>query len=65
MTDRWMAPKEFAAALGVHISTVRRWIWTAEPSIEVLRVGSVIRVRARACECASVLTSQPKETTAR
>jgi hypothetical protein len=60
----WLAPKELAAELNVHISTVRRWIWAAEPSIEVLRVGSIVRVRVRACACASTPTAPHEKNSA-
>jgi hypothetical protein len=61
---RWLAPKELAAELNVHISTVRRWILAAEPSIEVLRVGSIVRVRVRACACASTPTAPHEKNSA-
>lgn len=63
MSDaRWLAPKEFAAHLGVHLITVRRWIARAEPSIEVLRVGGIVRVRLRATSCNATLSVRSQET---
>jgi excisionase family DNA binding protein len=52
MTDgQWYPPKQFAAYMGVHLITVRRWIARGEPSIEVIRVGGIVRVRLRATTC--------------
>lgn len=64
MTEpRWLAPKELAAHIGVHVRTVRRWIAGREQAIEVMRVGGVVRVRLRVRACHSVapaIEGQPR-----
>lgn len=59
---RWLTPKEFAAIVGVHVITVRRWIAAADPSIDVLRIGGVVRVRIHATSCTSMPSVNHRET---
>lgn len=64
MTERWLTAKEFAHHIGVHLVTVRRWISRAEPAIEVMRVGGIVRVRLRATSCHSVPSPHSEQTAA-
>lgn len=48
MSDQvWLSVKAFAAHIDVGERTIRRWIAEGAEGLEVLRIGGIIRVRAK------------------
>lgn len=56
---RWLSIKELGAHLSVTERTIRRWIASDVPAIEVLRIGGIVRARLRDVrECPYMSSSQ-------